>query len=143
MAKSLDDYKSEKRSLENQIYYRRIKNNRIQGEISRLEAAYNKLGDIKKNNPDNAKKVKDNSKLKKVADNVEWRGKYKKQFDNAMNDRVSSAAKDFYDSIDEIQDEIGRALSDKKGEYDTGSQVLNGLNRAWNNVAGIIRNWVN
>ena len=143
MAKTLDDYKSEKRNLEGQISSRRAQNERIAGEISRLETAYNKLGDIKRNNADNADKVRDNAKLNKVASNVEWRGKYKDQFDNAMKDRVTPAAKDFFDSIDEMHDEIGRALSSKRGEYDTGSIILNGLNRAWNNVVGIIRNWVN
>jgi len=143
MAKTLDDYKGEKRDLESQISSRRAKNNRLAGEISRLETAYNKLGDIKRNNFNNADKVRDNTKLKKVADNVEWRGKYKDQFDNAMKDRATPAAKDFFDSIDDMHDEIGRALSSKRGEYDTGSSILNNLNRALNNVVGIIRSWVN
>ena len=143
MAKSLDDYKSEKRSLEIQISNRRSQNARISGEISRLQAAYDKMGKIKRDNLDNADKVKDNTKLNKVAGNVQWRGKYKDQFDNAMKDRATPAAKDFFDSIDAMQDEIGRALDRKRGEYNTGSSILNGLNRAWNNVAGIIRNWVN
>lgn len=143
MAKTLDDYKSEKRSLENQISARKSKNKKISGEISRLQTAYDKLGKIKKENFDNADKVKTNIKLNKVAGNVAWRGKYKDQFDNAIKDRAVPSAKDFYESIDEIQDEIGTALSRKKGEYETGSSILNGLNRSWNNVVGIIRNWVN
>ncbi|MBE5872845.1 MAG: DUF5082 domain-containing protein [Lachnospiraceae bacterium] len=143
MAKSLDDYKSEKKSLENQISSRKSKNARISREIARLEDAYNKMGKIKRNNDNNADKVRDNTKLNKVAGNVEWRGKYKDQFDNAMKDRATPAAKDFFDSIDAMQDEIGRALDKKRGEYNTGSSILNGLNKAWNNVSGIIRNWVN
>lgn len=143
MAKTLDDYKSEQISLENQISSRRARNERIAGEVRRLETAYNALGDIKRNNINNADKVRDNTKLKKVADNVEWRGKYKDQFDNAMKDRATPSAKDFFDSIDDIHDEIGRALSSKRGEYDTGFSILNDLNRAWNNVTGIIRDWVN
>lgn len=143
MDKTLDDYKAEKRSLEIQISNQRSKNERISGEISRLETAYNKMGKIKRDNANNAAKVRDNTKLNKVAGSVEWRGKYKDQFDNAIKDRASPAAKDFFDSIDDMQDEIGRALDRKRGEYDTGSSVLNGLNRAWNNVSGIIRNWFN
>lgn len=143
MAKTLDDYKWEKRNLESQISSRRAKNDRIAGEIRRLETAYNKLGDIKRNNYNNADKVRDNTKLNKVANDVQWRGKYKDQFDNAMKDRATPSGKDFFDSIDDMHDEIGRALSSKRGEWDTGSSILNGLNRAWNNVAGIIRNWVN
>ncbi len=143
MAKSLDDYKCEKRNLENQIYSQRKKNEKISGEIQRLEDAYKKLGKIKRDNAQNADKVRDNVKLKNVANDVAWRGQYKNQFDDVMNDYVKKAGKDFFNSIDEIQDEIGRALDQKRGEYDTGSRVLNGLNRAWNNVAGIIRNWVN
>lgn len=143
MAKTLDDYRSEKRRLEIQISNQRSKNARISGEIARLESAYKKMGKIKRDNADNADKVRDNSKLNKVAGNVEWRGKYKDQFDNAMKDRVAPSAKDFFNSIDEMQDEIGRALDRKRGEYNTGSSILNGLNRAWNNVSGIIRNWFN
>lgn len=141
--KTLDDYKSEKRSLESQIYSRRKKNERISGEISRLETAYNKLSDIKKKNLENAEKVKNNTKLDKVAGNVQWRGKYKTQFDNAMKDRATPAAKDFYNSIDDILDEIGTALSNKRGEYSTGFTILDGLNKAWNHVSGVIRNWFN
>lgn len=143
MAKTLDDYRSEKRRLEIQIANRRRQNERISGEIARLESAYKKMGKIKRDNADNADKVRDNSKLNKVAGNVEWRGKYKDQFDNAMKDRVTPSAKDFFNSIDDMQDEIGRALDRKRGEYNTGSSILNGLNRAWNNVSGIIRNWFN
>lgn len=143
MDKTLDDYKWERQDLENKIYNRRIKNQRIAGEISRLQAAYNKLGDIKRNNIESAEKVKNNTKLNKVANDVAWRGKYKDRFDRVMKDSATPAAKDFFDSIDEIHDEIGRALSAKRGEYDTGSTILNGLNRAWNNVVGIIRNWGN
>ena len=143
MAKSLEDYKSEKRSLERQIANRRNQNARISGEIRRLEAAYDKMGKIKRSNYDNADKVRDNTKLDKVAGNVKWRGKYKDQFDNAMKDRATPTAKDFFNSIDEIQDEIGRALDRKRGEYNTGSSILNGLNRAWNDVSGIVRNWFN
>lgn len=143
MSKSLDDYKSEKRKLEIRISNRRKQNAKISREISRLQAAYEKMGRIKRENFDNANKVKDNTKLNKVAGNVQWRGKYKDQFDNAIKDRATPAAKDFFNSIDAMQDEIGRALDKKRGEYNTGSSILNGLNRAWNNVSGIIRNWVN
>lgn len=143
MAKTLDDYKWEKRNLEAQISSQKAKNKRIAGEIKRLETAYNKLGDIKRNNYNNADKVRNSIKLSKVANNVEWRGKYKDQFDNAIKDRATPAAKDFFNSIDDMQDEVGRALSRKRGEWNTGSSILNGLNRAWNNVSGIIRNWVN
>ncbi len=143
MAKTLNDYRREKSNLQNQIYSQKQKNKKIADEISRLEAAYNKLGNIKRNNFDNADKVRDNTKLKKVADDVEWRGKYKNQFDNAMKDRATPAAKDFFNSIDAMHDEIGRALSNKRGEYDTGSALLNGLNRSLNRVSGIIRNWFN
>lgn len=143
MAKTLDDYKLEKRNLEAQISSQKAKNKIIGEEIRRLETAYNKLGNIKRNNENNADKVRDNTTLGKVADNVEWRGKYKDQFDNAMKDRATPSAKEFFNSIDDIHDEIGRALSRKRGELETGSIILNRLNRTWNNVVGIIRNWVN
>ncbi len=143
MAKTLNDYKKEKQNLENQISSRKAKNKQISGEINRLQTAYNKLADIKRNNYNNAEKVKNNTKLVKVADKVEWRGQYKDRFDNAMKDIATPAAKAFYDSIDAIHDEIGKALSNKRGEYNTGSSILNSLNKSWNNVTGIIRNWVN
>ena len=143
MAKSLEDYRLEKRRLEIRISNQKSRNARISGEISRLQAAYDKLGRIKRTNADNAEKVREKTKLNKVAGNVQWRGKYKDQFDNAMKDRATPAAKEFFYSIDDMQDEIGRALDKKRGEYNTGSYILNGLNRAWNDVTGIIRNWFN
>lgn len=143
MAYSLDYYKNQKRITENQIRDRRSKNQRILGEINQLQTAYNKLGNIKRNNAQNAQLIKDKAKLDKVAGSAQWRGNSKKQFDNVMNSQVKQAAKDFYSSIDAMQDEVGRALDRKRGEYDTGSQILNGLNRTLNNLAGIIRNWVN
>lgn len=143
MAYTLDYYKNKKRQTENQIRDRRAQNARIQQEITQLENAYNKLGKIKRTNANNANAVRDNAKLSKVAGNVQWRGKSKKQFDDVMKNQVPSAAREFFNSIDAMQDEVGRALDRKRGEYDTGSQILNGLNRTLNNLAGIIRNWVN
>lgn len=143
MAKTLDDYKREQRDLERKIATRKSNNARISGEIKRLEAAYKKLGNIKSHNADNADKVRNDAKLNKVAGGVEWKGDSKNLFDDVMTYNVLPAAKDFYKSIDDIHDEIGRALDRKRGEYDTGIGILNGLNRSWNNVVGIIRNWVN
>lgn len=143
MAKSLDDYKAEQKQLESKISKQKSQNAKIKKEISRLEEAYNKMGKIKRDNPENADKVRANIKLNKVAGNVEWRGKYKDQFDNAIKDRATPAAKDFFNSIDAMQDEIGRELDKKRSEYDTGSSLLNYLNKAWNTVSGIIRNWIN
>ncbi len=143
MEKTLDDYKREKRSLENQIAYRKKKNQNISAQIERLEKAYEKVGKIKRDNYNNADKVRDNSKLKNVACNVQWRGKYKNQFDMSVEDFVYPASKDFFDSIDAIHDEIGKALANKRSEYDTGSAILNGLNKAWNSVSSTIRNWFN
>ena len=143
MAKTLADYKAELKELERKITARREKNNKLAGEISRLETAYNKMGQIKRHNDNNADKVRDDTKLKKVAKDVEWKGKLKDQFDAVMDDSAPPAASDFFNSIDEMHDEIGRALSNKRSEYDTGSSILNGLNRSWNAVSSTIRNWIN
>lgn len=143
MAKTLDDYKLEKRSLEIKITDRIAKNKKILEEIARLEVAYNKMGRIKRDNPDNADKVKTKTKISNVAGNVEWKGEYRDLFDDTMKCMTTPAAKKFFNSIDAMQDEIGKALDKKRGEYNTGSSILNGLNKAWNNVMGIIRNWVN
>lgn len=143
MEYTLDYYKNKRWQTERQINDQKSKNASIQQQIEQLEAAYDQLGNIKRFNQQNAQAVIDKAKLSKVADGVEWRGDFKKQFDSVMNNQVSQAARDFYNSIDEIHDEIGTALDRKRGEYDTGSQILNGLNRSWNYFTGIIRNWVN
>lgn len=143
MAYTLEYYKSRQRAVSAQIAARKSSNARIEQDIRALETAYNQLGKIKRSNASNAQEVKDNAKLSKVAGNVQWRGNSKKKFDSVMNDRVSNSARDFYNSIDAMQDEVGRALDRKRGEYDSGSSILNGLNKTFNNIAGIIRNWVN
>lgn len=143
MAKSVDDYKAEQRRLENKIYNQKRHNEKIAREIARLEDAYNKLGKIKRDNTYNADLVRDKTNLKQVAGNVKWKGNHKNQFDYEMKWVTTSAAKDFFNSIDEMQDEIGRALAKKRGEHDYGVGILNGLNRAWNSVVMTIRNWTN
>lgn len=143
MGHTLEYYKSQKLRTEIQIRDRQNSNARIQQEIKQLENAYNKLGRIKRSNQQNAQSVKDNAKLAKVAGNVQWRGNSKKQFDDVMKNQVTSASREFFNSIDAMHDEVGRALDRKRGEYDTGSLILNGLNRTLNNLTGIIRNWVN
>ena len=143
MAKSLDDYKTEQKSLQRKISSRKEKNKKLSGEIERLKDAYEKLGKIKRKNTENADLVRDKTKLNKVAKNVAWRGEYKDRFDYSMKYCATPAAKDFFDSIDDMQDEIGKALDRKQAEYDYGIGILNGLNKAWEAVTGTIRNWVN
>lgn len=143
MSKSLDEYKAEQKSLQRKISSRKEKNKKLSGEIERLKDAYEKLGKIKRKNTENADLVRDKTKLNKVAKNVAWRGEYKDRFDYSMKYCATPAAKDFFDSIDDMQDEIGKALDRKQAEYDYGIGILNGLNKAWEAVTGTIRNWVN
>ena len=143
MAKSLDDYKAEESSLVRQISSRKKKNKKIKEEIDRLKDAYEKLGRIKRKNAENADLVRDKTKLNKVAKKVAWRGEYKDRFDYSMKYCATPAAKDFFESIDDMQDEIGKALDKKQAEYDSGIGILNGLNKAWQAVSGTIRNWGN
>lgn len=143
MAYTLEYYKSRRRYVSAQIAARKFSNARIEQDIRALENAYNQLGKIKRSNAQNAQSVKDNAKLSKIAGDVQWRGHSKKEFDSVIKDQVSGSARDFYSSIDAMQDEVGRALDRKRGEYDSGSLILNGLNKTLNNITGIIRNWVN
>lgn len=143
MAKQLSYYQQRRTALEKQIRSIKKKNQKISAEIDRLEEAYNKLGKIKRDNEHNADKVRDMTKLKKVAGDVKWRGKNKNDFDDIMDDKASPAAKDFFRSIDEMHDEVGKALYKKKGELQSGSTTLNVLNKTYQNVKGIIKNWTN
>ena len=143
MANTLDQYQRQRRQTENQIRERTSKNEALKREIDRLQKAYDQMGNIKKNNDVNASLVKSRAKGSYVAGNVAWRGQSKKEFDNIMKDQVEKEAKKFYKSIDDMQDEIGSALSRKKGEFNTGNSILNGLVKTWNYVNGVIRNWTN
>ena len=140
---SLDYYKSRKRQTEREINSRRAQNQRIQNEIDELEAAYRKLGAIKRTNYNNADSVRDSSKASKITNNVQWRGKTKNQFDDFLNNQLKNAGKSFYDSIDKMQDEIGTAIANKKGQLSTGIGILDKLNKTWNWLGGVIRNWTN
>ena len=143
MAKNLDDYKAERKSLEYKISTQKSKNKSILKDVEVLEKAYDDLGKIKSENPSNADLVRDKTQLKKVAGDVAWRGWYKDMFDYDMKNSATPAAKDFYKSIDKIHDEIGKALDKKRKEYSTGIGIVDGLNRLLININGTIRNWTN
>ena len=143
MQYSLDYYKRRKRITQNQIIERKQINKNLQNQIDELQAAYDKLGRIKKSNTYNADWVRNNSKKSKSAPNVQWRGKSKDKFDDIIDDNVKSCAKKFYQSIDDMQDEIGREIAKKKGEKQSGIAVLDGLNKTLNWLGGVIKNWTN
>lgn len=143
MAHKKEYYEKEKRKLEKQIREIKGKNNKVLSEVRELEKAYNKLGRIKRSNANNAALVKTNSSLSKVAGNVKWKGKAKEKFDKYMKSDVSSAANKFYQSIDRMHDEVGRALDRKRGELNTGVGGLDILNKKLNKVMGFIRNLTN
>jgi archaellum component FlaC len=143
MAYTLDYYKNLYNQLKCQIADRNRHNNNIQNEINRLQDAYNKLGNIKRYNANNADKVRVEARLNKVAPNVNWRGFYKKEFDAVINGRVEQGTSEFFTSIDRMHDEIGQALTRKKNELDTGFSSLNWIRNRLNDVDRTIRNWVN
>ena len=143
MQYSLDYYKRRKRITQNQIIERKQINKNLQNQIDEFQAAYDKLGRIKKSNTYNADWVRNNSKKSKIAPNVQWRGKSKDKFDDIIDDNVKSCAKKFYQSIDDMQDEIGREIAKKKGEKQSGIAVLDGLNKTLNWLGGVIKNWTN
>lgn len=146
MAETLEYYKSRKWQTGIQIESRRRENARIKGEIEILEDAYNKMKNIKDRNEQNAGNLKERAKLESVlnkAGNVKWYGKSKQEFDTIMKESVTPAARTFYLSIDDMLDEIGVALSNKKSEYNSGIGILNRLNSSWNYFDRVVRNWLN
>ncbi len=143
MAYDLDYYKRQLRYKRQEIEKQRRKNGQIKEQISKLEWAYQRLANIKKNDNPNAEWVKSDSKLKYIAPNVQWRGNAKNKFDEKVKGDVKKTAKDFYKSIDQMQDEVGRALAKKRGELDSGSWLVNSLNRSIQWLDSTIRNWTN
>lgn len=140
---TLDLLKSKLSNLDDAISYRRQKNYALQVEICELQKAYDKLGNIKKNNSNNANRIRKEVKRDQIAKDVAWKGESKKEFDDILNDDVKKAANEFYDSIDRMQDEVGKVIGKKKGEYDTGLGVLNSLNTVFNDISWQIRTWGN
>lgn len=143
MAYTLEYYKRKKIKVENEIRNIRSKNQNTMQEIERLKEAYDKLGKIKRYNEQSAQQVREKSTLSNIAGDVQWRGRSKKQFDGTVKSDIKREAKTFYNSIDDIQDEIGRALDQKRGELNSGSITLNSLNKLNYKIYGIIRNWIN
>lgn len=143
MAYSLDYYKRSLRNKQNELNTRKAKNKKLKGEIERLEAAYEKLKRIKDNASPDAEYVKKQVKINKLAPDVAWRGKSKKDFDKIIDNEAEKAAKDFYKSIDRMLDQVGSELSRKRGSYDTGIGAVNALNKSINWLSGVIRNWTN
>lgn len=143
MAYTLEYYKRKKIKVENEIRNIRSKNQNTMQEIERLKEAYDILGKIKRYNEQSAQQVREKSTLSNIAGDVQWRGRSKKQFDGTVKSDIKREAKTFYNSIDDIQDEIGRALDQKRGELNSGSITLNSLNKLNYKIYGIIRNWIN
>lgn len=143
MAYTLDYYKRQLRAKNTEIANRKAKNRKIKQEVDRLQRAYDKLMAVKRRNTPDAEFIKQQVKVDKLAPNVKWRGKYKNDFDNLVKNDAKDAAKEFFDSIDKMLDQVGKELYKKKGSYDTGIASLNALNKGKNWLEGVIRNWVN
>ncbi len=143
MGYTLDYYKNYLRNTLSKIEDRKKRNQKLKDEIAQLRKAYNRMHAIKCQNNPCADSVRDDSQLKKIAPDVKWRGKYKKDFDEILKDSVKKQAKDFDKSIDQMQDEIMRAIKKKEGEYDTGSFTLNTLNKTRTWLEGVVKNWTN
>ncbi len=143
MAYTLDYYKRQLRAKNTEIANRKAKNKKIKQEVDRLQRAYDKLMAVKRRNTPDAEFIKQQVKVDKLAPNVKWRGKYKNDFDNLVKNDAKDAAKEFFDSIDKMLDQVSKELYKKKGSYDTGIAALNALNRGKNWLEGVIRNWVN
>ena len=143
MAYSLEYYKRKLQIQNSEIRNRKRKNQIIKQQVDELQRAYDKMKTIKSYAMPNANQIKKDVKLDSIAPGVAWRGHYKKSFDNVVKNDVKRASNDFYKSIDTMLDQIGTALSRKKGEYDTGIGALNALNRSKNWLEGVIRNWTN
>ncbi len=140
MAYSLDYYKKQEKKVMAQIQREKKSNKKLDDEIDELQRAYDKLGKIKRNH---AQSVKDMAKLDKIAGDAKWRGHEKNKFDDTVNDHVKKDAKRFYESIDAIQDEIGKAIDKKKGQKYNKLGVISNLNKTLINIRGSIRNLFN
>lgn len=143
MAYTLDYYKRRLQEKNSEISARKRKNQKIKVEVDRLQCAYNKLLAIKRRNSPDAEFIKQQVKVDKLAPSVAWRGNSKKTFDNIINNDAKDVAKDFYNSIDRMLDQVGTELHRKKGSYDSGISALNALNKGKNWLESVIRNWVN
>lgn len=141
MAYTLDYYKNWLQNTIAEINERKRKNSQILEDVELLERAYNTIGNLKRYNSVNAKDVQKNAT--KVASNVAWRSKAKNDFDGILDDSVKSAAKEFYNSIDDMHDELSQAIAQKRGELDSGSFIINSLNKSKEWIEGVIRGWVN
>ena len=140
MAYSLDYYRSWRNRISSQIADRRRKNNQLNSEISQLQTAYNKLKRIK---DDYASPIRNDVKRSKCVGDVRWRGQHKKEFDKVLDDNVKNDAKTFVNSIDAMLDEVGRAIHSKRSQLDSGSRVINSLQRTYSWISSEIRNLTN
>ena len=140
MAYDLNYYQSWLTRVRNQIRERERKNQKIRGEIERMERAYDKLKSIKR---DLVSPMRKDLKLKNCAGDVKWRGQYKKKFDKVVDESVSDGGKKFESSIDKMMDTLNIAIRNKSNELDTGFSLLNGLKNTGNWLSTTIKNWVN
>ena len=100
------------------------KQTRLNEEIDRLKRAYERVQNLKNNEAEN---LVSKTKPKNSTVGYDWRGKWKDDFDGIFEDKVSPYSKKLVKSnveLDEMADEILRAINKKEDEVDASEGIV-------------------
>lgn len=128
-----------KRSYQNLKKQKQKRVTQLTDEMQRLKDAQRKLESIE----DGAvKDLEKNTKKKRAAADLEWRGGTKDLFDAYIEQNVEKTAKDYRNSIDKMTDSIEWKIQMKKGERDLLNGDIISLTSKLNWVYAAIKNLV-
>lgn len=113
---------------------------RLNGEIDRLDRAYKTLKQLKNNE---AKQLKNNTKAKKATDGYDWRGDNKNKFDNIFESTNQEQAKNFYNAIDDMMDEINMEIWRKKNQRSSSWGIIGACDSTIRYIGTLIANLTN
>lgn len=137
---SLNDLKRQKQNLITEINRIKTKNNAIQKDVDRLKTAYDKLKKLKDND---ANALKKDLKRSVCIGELQWKSNVCNEFNRWMDENIKRNANDFYDSIDDMLDQLNKAISKKKSQKTTGLKSIDRLNKSYNDVCTAISNFFN
>ena len=137
MAQSKQDLQRQYNQKQAQIRQYQNSNRSIDGQISVLQWAYNRL---RNECCPQAKEVE--TKVKKAKDGFDWRGTFKDSYDSIVDDELKRYAEDTYDSIQKLMAEINNKKCELQNKKNENEGIIGYLKSGCNYIYTQIQNWV-
>lgn len=136
MAQTKQDLQRQYNNKQAQIRQYQSVNRSIDGQISVLKRAYEKL---RYECCPQANSIE--SMVKKAKDGFDWRGTYKDSYDGQIDD-LKRYASDTYDSIQKLMAEINNKRMELENEKNKNDGLIGALKSGCNYIYTQLQNWV-